>query len=531
MAGLRGVGSGRWPGWPTGDPPSTRSWRRSWRWRPTSSWSGTSHGAGVDPAVIGAVAERWPTLIFLHDLWWVTGRCAYTGTCDKLIVGCDDLCPTPENYPPLAPSLIHDAWADKRAVLASPRHPTLVALSDWARDVSRTALRTRDERLVDRMVLGLPTDVFRPVDRTAARRRLGLPEDEFLVLFTATDTQDLRKGPDTVRRVIQGLPEHGIVFVTVGHGFLTEIEGRRVIAMPYTSEPEDVALLYAAVDAIFAPSREETLGQIYIEAASCGTPSVAFANTGVVDAIVDGTTGRLAPNGSDEGLCAILSTLSRDRAGRDDLGRWARLHAEAAWSLEACYRGLFQVLRRQGIVDRLGLPHKIGFRPDACGGQVRALADAALGWTPVSGVGREEGPYPEAGMMTRFRWLHHPECRLDLRAETSGPHVVALRFQNRLFAEQTIRVAIDGTEIADLALDHRSGEDFDVFVLERYLTRGLHRMSLTFGHGLDEGPAANRVLCSSAGQRRVLPQGVRRPCRARRGGRGLTPWPALACSS
>ena len=247
---------------------------------------------------------------------------------------------------------------------------------------------------------------------------------------------------------------------------------------------------------------------------------MAFANPGVVDAIIDGTTGRLAPDGSDEGLCAILSTLSRDRAGRDDLGRWARIHAEAAWSLEACYRSLFQVLRRQGIVDRLGLPHKIGFRPDACGGQVRALADAALGWTPVSGVGREEGPYPEAGMTTRFRWLHHPECRLDLRAETSGPHVVALRFQNRLFAEQTIRVAIDGTEVADLALDHRSGEDFDVFVLERYLTRGPHRMSLTFGHGLDEGPAANRVLALRLDSVAIFPKASAGPAARAAAGEG-----------
>ena len=455
---------------------------------------GNLHGAGVEPAVIGAVAERWPTFVFLHDLWWVTGRCAYTGSCDKLVSGCDDSCPTPEEYPSLAPSLIHDAWADKRAVLAQPRHPVLVALSDWARDVSLRALSCDDERRVERMVLGLSTDVFRPYDRGAARRHLGLPEDKFLVLYTATDFRDRRKGADSVRRVMESLSRDDITFVTVGHGAIDDVQDRRVISIPYQTEPRDVARLYAAMDAILAPSREETLGQIYIEAAACGTPSVAFANTGVTDAVVDGVTGHLVPDGSDEDLCAVLANLRRNEVGRNDLGGWARLHAETAWSLEACYRGLFQVLRRQGVVDRLGLPHKIGFLPQAPGeGDLRSASDAMLRWLPVSGMGLEEGPYPEAGIMSRFRWLHAPGCQFDVSAAFSGPHVLALRFQNRLFAEQSMKVAIDGVEVADLTLQQRNGENFDTCVLERRLTRGRHRVSLTFGYGLDDRALALRL--------------------------------------
>ena len=456
---------------------------------------GNLHGAGVNPAVIGAVADRWPTLAFMHDLWWVTGRCAYTGTCNKLVMGCDASCPTPDEYPQLAPDLIYDAWADKRVVLSQKRHPILLAMSDWTRDVAMRALTTNDERRVDRMVLGLPTEVFRPFDRAAARRHIGLPEHKFLVLCPATNFRDLRKGTDQVRSVIEGTQGRDIAFVTVGHGTIeASVLDERVIALPYQTKPDDVARLYAAVDVILAPSREETLGQIYIEAAACGTPSIGFANTGVTDAVVNGVTGRLAPDGSTQSLLDSVMNFYDDRPGREALGHWARIHATSAWSLEACYRSLFQVLRRQGIIDRLNLPHKIGFGPKRSSDSVRAASDAETNWVPLSGVGSEEGPYPDSGVASRFRWLFAPQSEFELRAEATGPHVVALRFQNRLFPAQTMTIALDGVSIANVTMTQKSDEDFDTFIVERSLSRGRHRMSLSFGCGFDDGASSDRKL-------------------------------------
>jgi hypothetical protein len=46
----------------------------------------------------------------MHDLWLLTGRCAYTAGCEKYLTGCDDTCPTPAEYPALDPAKIAEAW-------------------------------------------------------------------------------------------------------------------------------------------------------------------------------------------------------------------------------------------------------------------------------------------------------------------------------------------------------------------------------------------------------------------------------------
>ena len=71
---------------------------------------GNIHGARISPFVMSEVFKRWPTLIVLHDLWWITGRCAYPGTCEQFRTGCDASCPTPDQYPQLAPDRIAAAW-------------------------------------------------------------------------------------------------------------------------------------------------------------------------------------------------------------------------------------------------------------------------------------------------------------------------------------------------------------------------------------------------------------------------------------
>lgn len=55
-----------------------------------------------------AIVERlWrhgvPVVVYLHDMHWISGRCAYAGTCTRYRTGCNAECPTAAEYPPLAP--------------------------------------------------------------------------------------------------------------------------------------------------------------------------------------------------------------------------------------------------------------------------------------------------------------------------------------------------------------------------------------------------------------------------------------------
>jgi hypothetical protein len=46
---------------------------------------GNIHGASLSPSIIGAISNRWPAVQVVHDLWMLTGRCAYNDDCQKFL--------------------------------------------------------------------------------------------------------------------------------------------------------------------------------------------------------------------------------------------------------------------------------------------------------------------------------------------------------------------------------------------------------------------------------------------------------------
>ena len=91
-------------------------------------------------------------------------------------------------------------------------------------------------------------------------------------------------------------------------------------------------------------SSKEGWGISNLEAAACGTPSVASDAPGLRESVLDGETGLLVPHGDVEALTAALGRLIRDEATRERLGRRARAFAER-FSWEASADGVESVLR------------------------------------------------------------------------------------------------------------------------------------------------------------------------------------------
>jgi glycosyltransferase involved in cell wall biosynthesis len=84
------------------------------------------------------------------------------------------------------------------------------------------------------------------------------------------------------------------------------------------------------------PSPKEGWGITNLEAAGCGTPTVASDSPGLRDSVVDGRTGVLVPHGDVEALAAALASLAADREQVERLGRGARDFAVAhSWDRAA----------------------------------------------------------------------------------------------------------------------------------------------------------------------------------------------------
>ena len=92
------------------------------------------------------------------------------------------------------------------------------------------------------------------------------------------------------------------------------------------------------------PSLKEGWGLSIVEAASVGTPSLAYRSAGgVQESILEGVTGLLADDRAHAGQ--LLSDLLADPERREDLGAKARVRAEQfSWDATA-----------QRVADQLGL--------------------------------------------------------------------------------------------------------------------------------------------------------------------------------
>jgi glycosyltransferase involved in cell wall biosynthesis len=429
--------------------------------------------------VIEELAARFPTFWVTHDFWLFTGRCAYAGGCRKYLTGCDASCPTPDEYPSLAPERIYNAWARKRALLASPHSPVILANSKWSADYVAGLISKSAERLdltVARITLGAPAHLFKPLDRLQSRLAVGLPTDGFVIAFSTSSMTDQRKGGALLLEALRGLQLRGVVILLIGNlDSPFEVPGVEIVSLGYVSDTATLVNAISASDVYVGPSTEETFGQVFIEAALLGIPSIGFDQSGVVDAIADGITG-LRVECSPRGLRDAITRLYDDREYCRNLGRWARIYAANEFTLETSYRSLFNVWRSLGLIDRWQLPHKVSF------GRPSRFIDGALGplslWQVVDGISSTEGPYPTSGIPTAFRWCHGSAISIRLNCLEGGRKTLRVNYYSNLFDKIVLQLRLNGEQIGKVTVYETRDGKFGTFSVVIEGRRGWNRLEL-----------------------------------------------------
>ena len=311
--------------------------------------AGNLHGATRSLDVVGRLARRRPVALVLHDLFPLTGRCAHPRSCHRAESGCDAACPGPDEYPQLAPDRIAGMQARKRAVLTGPDGPWLMANSDWTR--ARVQDLAPAGTAAERIQLAFPTAVFRPGDRAALRRRLGLPADAVLILVSAVIVDGPDKGFEDLRAALRAVAGLGVAVVAVGRLDDPDRLGvPNLFAPGLIADEELLAAWYGACDLHVTASRHETLGQTPIEAGLCGVPTLAYRTSGLTSAVIDGVSGRLVPM-RPGALAEALADLVADAAARTRLGAFARIALESRYSPAAAAMSLDAVFRKRGLLD------------------------------------------------------------------------------------------------------------------------------------------------------------------------------------
>lgn len=216
-------------------------------------------------------------------------------------------------------------WLLERPIGAVYRRVPAQAISrSTAEDLVARGLHASEIRVIHP---GVELGFYAPVPDPAAAR---CPEPTFLYLGRLRRY----KGIHFVLRAVAALRDRGteVRLLVGGKGDhepdLRRLAGElrlddRVEFLGFVSE-ERKRELFRTVWANVFPSPKEGWGITNLEAAACGTPTVASDSPGLRESVLDGRTGLLVPHGDVSALAAALESLARDPARVEALGREAQ---------------------------------------------------------------------------------------------------------------------------------------------------------------------------------------------------------------
>lgn len=189
---------------------------------------------------------------------------------------------------------------------------------------------------------GVDLDLFRPLDRTGARRRLGLDRPCLIMVGQLIE----RKGVDLAIRALPLLPD--VLLLLVGAGPLrAELERlaaslgvveqvRFLGQVPHAQLPE----LYGAADALVLASSREGWPNVLLEAMACGTPVLAAPIWGVPEVVREPAAGRLLADRTPEAIAAAWRALQAAPPARA-----ATRHYAERFSWDATTQGQLALFR------------------------------------------------------------------------------------------------------------------------------------------------------------------------------------------
>lgn len=270
----------------------------------------------------------------LHDSWAFTGGCHVPFECTRYMERCGK-CPvlgSRTNY-----DLSRWVWRRKAKVLKE-LDITVVTPSQWMGECVRRSSLFKGMR-VEVIPNGIDIEIYKPLDQDLCRDVLSLPKDKKIILFGAMySTSDKNKGFDYLvsafRRIAKTSYQNDVIAVVLGASAPEEKLdfGLDVRFLGHLHDETSMAVAYSAADVFVAPSIQENLSNMVLEAMACGVPCVAFDIGGMPDMIEHKRTGYLAQPYKVEDLEKGILWVIDNNECRTELSSSCRQKVEEGFS-------------------------------------------------------------------------------------------------------------------------------------------------------------------------------------------------------
>ena len=301
-----------------------------------------------------------PAVWTFHDPWPLTGHCIYPMDCTKWMEGCEG-CPRLDTTFPMREDHADRMWRVKQRVYRDSNVDIVVA-SQFMLDLISQSPLTRHFDRTHLVPFGIRHEVYLDDDaRQDSRRRLGIPDDDFVVFFRSTKSEF--KGLSyIIEALAESKPARKTTLLTVDQkGLLRSLKPEyNIVEFGWVEDQSLYLQLYSACDVFLMPSTAEAFGLMALEAMAAGRPVVCFQGTSLPSITHAPDCGIAVPRDDSLALRRALDHLAanpdeakrRGKAGRH-LAKTEYDHARYLDSLARLYR---QVSGRT-TVNQLRQPH------------------------------------------------------------------------------------------------------------------------------------------------------------------------------
>lgn len=253
-----------------------------------------------------------PVYWILHDMWPLTGGCHHSFECRKYQTHCANCCQ-------LKNSGLHDqsfrVFRKKQKFLASRRNLHIITPSQWMGSCAKqSSLFSGNSVSVIPNLLG--SSVFFPVQKSIARKLLGLPEKKKILLFGADNGfANPYKGWNFLQTALKNTDMSNKLLLIFGSDPNEQIAKNIPGEFRFlgTIQPDwAMNLVYNAADILIAPSLADNFPSVITESMLTGTPCAAFDVGGIPDLIRHKENGYLVRYKDPEDLACGIQWLLND---------------------------------------------------------------------------------------------------------------------------------------------------------------------------------------------------------------------------